>query len=333
MNIVTVPVQTIAKSKSLPVTLKSEEAGSQSFPYVMTEYQKSAETEFTKKTPEIAEAVQVRAEEDDTKEDVVAFLSFVPGMIEIEKGKNNRPSNLPITRHSTGFPLPANTLPQSLQQSGHIGTIKTTQLENAAAVTENIGPSEIKSIMDTVVSEALLGSDTATDFLQFGVVKSLGEFNSTTFQPMNSRGIINLSDTANWAKNLSAEILALKSEQGDLQLRINPRHLGGLSISILAGETGDLLMIRADTIAAHNFIQSAQAQLEMELRMSGNRFARIDITAQEAGDFSAADYPASDGGKPHSQPPDSKHGVNHTSDLIGESKIEQSPKPKKGLFA
>ena len=337
MNIASTPPQAIMPPKPSPDTPQSPEAVGQSFPDLLATYKKPADTNDTEGAAEPDKSKQIPNRDQEIDENILVFISIASGVVDSRNFKNSDPVDFDVSLNTERFPRPANAIVQSMQKPNDAGSPVLALQEASHEITENISASEVKKVLNVAASDTMLEADFDNDALA-SFSQIVGGKNTAEFSPLSPpatymRGVINLDDPATWAKNLGAEIVALKPDQGALHLRINPRHLGGLSVAILSTETGDLLMIRADTAAAQGLIQSAQGQLEMELRMSGNRFARIEITTQEATDFSAADYAAGDGSNPHARSPASQQNLGSREDTVTEPKIEQSSKSKSGLFA
>lgn len=113
---------------------------------------------------------------------------------------------------------------------------------------------------------------------------------------------LDLSNDDVWIEQLARDIVAAKSNSGDISFRLMPRHLGRLDVAMRAEEGGVTLRLDTQHEATAKIVTAAQGRLVDDLRQQGVRVAEAEVTCtpdeagrharQEQGRASAAPHAA-----------------------------------------
>lgn len=96
---------------------------------------------------------------------------------------------------------------------------------------------------------------------------------------------LDLSNDDVWIEQLARDIVAAKSNSGDISFRLMPRHLGRLDVAMRAEEGGVTLRLDTQHEATAKIVTAAQGRLVDDLRQQGVRVAEAEVTCtpDEAG--------------------------------------------------
>src|SRR3546814_12722419 len=81
-----------------------------------------------------------------------------------------------------------------------------------------------------------------------------------------------------WIAQLSADIAATRSQDGDLGFRLMPRHLGRLDVAMTRGDEGVSVRLDTQHEATATIVHAAQGKLVEDLRQQGVRVAGTEVT-------------------------------------------------------
>lgn len=84
-----------------------------------------------------------------------------------------------------------------------------------------------------------------------------------------------------WVAKLSQDIGTLSADKSALSFQLKPNHLGKLHVEITTDITGDVVRLETDNENAKTLILGSQGRLEQDIRLSGIKLARVDVTLQE----------------------------------------------------
>jgi flagellar hook-length control protein FliK len=85
------------------------------------------------------------------------------------------------------------------------------------------------------------------------------------------------SDDA-WIAQLASDIAATKSDNGDINFRLMPRHLGRLDVAMTSDDAGVSVKLDTQHEATATVVHAAQGKLVEELRQQGVRVAGAEVT-------------------------------------------------------
>lgn len=94
--------------------------------------------------------------------------------------------------------------------------------------------------------------------------------------------LLDVSGDDGWIDQLASDILATKSDAGEINFRLMPRHLGRLDIAMHQGEDGVALKMETQTETAATIVGAAQGRLVEELRAQGVRVTGSEVTHNPA---------------------------------------------------
>lgn len=94
---------------------------------------------------------------------------------------------------------------------------------------------------------------------------------------------LNMDADGKWVTELSRDIGQLSGSKSSLSFQLKPQHLGQLRVEILANSSGDIVRLETDNENAKALIIGSQGRLEQDIRLSGIKLARVDVTVQDDG--------------------------------------------------
>ncbi len=94
---------------------------------------------------------------------------------------------------------------------------------------------------------------------------------------------LNMDIDGKWMTELSRDIGQLSGSKSSLSFQLKPQHLGQLRVEILANSSGDIVRLETDNENAKALIIGSQGRLEQDIRLSGIKLARVDVTVQDDG--------------------------------------------------
>ncbi len=94
---------------------------------------------------------------------------------------------------------------------------------------------------------------------------------------------LNMDVDGKWMTELSRDIGQLSGSKSSLSFQLKPQHLGQLRVEILANSSGDVVRLETDNENAKALIIGSQGRLEQDIRLSGIKLARVDVTVQDDG--------------------------------------------------
>ena len=89
---------------------------------------------------------------------------------------------------------------------------------------------------------------------------------------------LDLSNDDIWIEQLARDIVAAKSNSGDISFRLMPRHLGRLDVAMRVEEGGVALKLDTQHEATAKIVTAAQVRLVDDLRQQGIRVAGAEVT-------------------------------------------------------
>jgi len=95
--------------------------------------------------------------------------------------------------------------------------------------------------------------------------------------PITER-VLDMDSDGKWIDQLARDIAATKSDSGDINFRLMPRHLGRLDVAMQMGDEGLSLKMDTHHEATATIVTAAQARLVDELRQQGVRVAGTEVT-------------------------------------------------------
>lgn len=87
-----------------------------------------------------------------------------------------------------------------------------------------------------------------------------------------------------WIARLSHDIEQLSNENSvkpELNFQLKPEHLGKLSVRITEGAAGDVVRLETENENVKALLLGSQGRLEQDIRLSGLKLARVDVTVQD----------------------------------------------------
>ncbi|HEY9090172.1 flagellar hook-length control protein FliK, partial [Parasphingorhabdus sp.] len=87
--------------------------------------------------------------------------------------------------------------------------------------------------------------------------------------------------SSQWIAKLSQDIGNLSAEKPVLNFQLKPEHLGKLSVRITAGTAGDVVRLETENENVKALLIGAQGRLEQDIRLSGLKLSRVDVTVQD----------------------------------------------------
>lgn len=92
---------------------------------------------------------------------------------------------------------------------------------------------------------------------------------------------LNIEMDDQWVAKLSQDIGRLSSDKSALNFQLKPHNLGRLHVEIKTHPAGDVILLETENENAKALIIGSQSRLEQDIRLSGIRLARVDVTVQE----------------------------------------------------
>jgi flagellar hook-length control protein FliK len=89
---------------------------------------------------------------------------------------------------------------------------------------------------------------------------------------------LDLSSDDVWIEQLARDIVAAKSDSGDISFRLMPRHLGRLDVAMRVEDGGVALRLDTQHEATAKIVTAAQVRLVDDLRQQGVRVAEAQVT-------------------------------------------------------
>lgn len=92
---------------------------------------------------------------------------------------------------------------------------------------------------------------------------------------------LNIEMDDQWVAKLSQDIGTLSADKSALSFQLKPNHLGKLHVEITTDIAGDVVRLETDNENAKALILGSQGRLEQDIRLSGIKLARVDVTLHE----------------------------------------------------
>ena len=119
------------------------------------------------------------------------------------------------------------------------------------------------------------------------VVQALPMITSVTAQTPSLAGSsvpeLNMDVDGKWVTELSRDIGQLSGSKSSLSFQLKPQHLGQLRVEIVSDSSGNIVRMETDNENAKALIIGSQGRLEQDIRLSGIKLARVDVTVQDDG--------------------------------------------------
>jgi len=93
--------------------------------------------------------------------------------------------------------------------------------------------------------------------------------------------VLNVETADQWVAKLSQDIRGLSTEKSTLSFQLKPNHLGKLRVAIATDVAGEIVRLETDNENAKALILASQGRLEQDIRLSGMKLARVDVTMQD----------------------------------------------------
>ncbi len=93
--------------------------------------------------------------------------------------------------------------------------------------------------------------------------------------------VLNVDIVDQWVAKLSQDIKGLSTEKSTLSFQLKPNHLGKLHVAIATDVVGEIVRLETDNENAKALILASQGRLEQDIRLSGMKLARVDVTMQD----------------------------------------------------
>ncbi len=205
------------------------------------------------------------------------------------------------------------------------GTLIDQKIRTAAPLFENAIPRDQKSFPDNHLIKSA-GEKSANKFsvqddAPVSVARAVLPINQT-LSPMASSPLIDIASVApmairptaatapplptldtviddQWVARLSQEIGKLTGEKTRLSFQLKPQNLGKLHVEIMSDAAGNVVRVDTDSEIAKQLILGAQGRLEQDIRLTGSKLVRVDVTHQEqSGSQSGHNGPDTQGRRP-----------------------------------
>lgn len=153
------------------------------------------------------------------------------------------------------------------------------QLEPKIGLAEESGSSTVRPFIQTS-SIPLTAPPTAVFAMP---PATLAISNMVPIAPTAAPSILTLNTEMDdqWVAKLSQDIGTLSADKSALSFQLKPNHLGKLHVEITTDITGDVVRLETDNENAKALILGSQGRLEQDIRLSGIKLARVDVTLQE----------------------------------------------------
>lgn len=140
--------------------------------------------------------------------------------------------------------------------------------------------------------------------------------------------VLDMDSDGAWIDQLARDIAATKSDSGDINFRLMPKHLGRLDVAMQMGDEGVSLKMDTRHEATATIITAAQGRLVDELRQQGVRVAGAEVTCTpgETGRQSQSQ------GQGRAAAPDTAHLI-ETATERAEPRDEDRAADRRGRFA
>lgn len=189
-------------------------------------------------------------------------------------------------------------LPGKENAAQHIENVtpKDKQIFSDASLTKHAGKQpepKIGSTEDNTVSPARAAVQASPAPLAVSAVPSATAFvmpTTITATPniapviptaAPSTPILNIEMDDQWVAKLSQDIGQLTADKSALSFQLKPHHLGKMHVEITTDSAGDVVRLETDNENAKALIIGSQGRLEQDIRLSGIKLARVDVTLQE----------------------------------------------------
>lgn len=140
--------------------------------------------------------------------------------------------------------------------------------------------------------------------------------------------VLDMDSDGAWIDQLARDIAATKSDSGDINFRLMPKHLGRLDVAMQMGDEGLSLKMDTRHEATATIVTAAQGRLVDELRQQGVRVAGAEVTCTpgETGRQSQSQ------GQGRAAAPDPSHLI-ETATERAEPRDEDRAADRRGRFA
>ena len=99
--------------------------------------------------------------------------------------------------------------------------------------------------------------------------------------PIPAFPVLDIEAGNQWIARLSRDISQLSTEKPELNFQLKPENLGKLSVRITAGAAGDVVRLETESENVKALLIGSQGRLEQDIRLSGLKLARVDVTVQD----------------------------------------------------
>lgn len=103
----------------------------------------------------------------------------------------------------------------------------------------------------------------------------------TALNAVSAVPVVDIEAGDQWIVRLSQDIGRLSAEKSTLNFQLKPNHLGKLHVEITTGAAGDIIRLETESENAKALILGSQGRLEQDIRLSGLKLARVDVTVQD----------------------------------------------------
>lgn len=138
---------------------------------------------------------------------------------------------------------------------------------------------------------------------------------------------LDMSNDDVWIEQLARDIVAAKSDSGDISFRLMPRHLGRLDVAMRMEEGGVALRLDTQHEATAKIVTAAQVRLVDDLRQQGLRVAEAEVTCTPG----ETGRQQQQGQGRASTTPDAAHLIETATEA--EPREENRPADRRGRFA
>jgi flagellar hook-length control protein FliK len=140
--------------------------------------------------------------------------------------------------------------------------------------------------------------------------------------------MLDMSNDDVWIEQLARDIVAAKSDSGDISFRLMPRHLGRLDVAMRLEEGGVALQLDTQHEATAKIVTAAQTRLVDDLRQQGIRVAGAEVTCTPG---ETGRHQQQQGQNRASSTPDTAHLIETATEA--EPREENRPADRRGRFA
>lgn len=191
-----------------------------------------------------------------------------------------------VATHAT--PLPAPAAPRAPTKGAAADAARAADHENATpALPASAKAADHASPMSAVLAAASDRSRPAPQVNDAPAMAVLlhrpeaapvpGAPNNVAASPVADR-ILDMTSDDVWIEQLARDIVATKSDEGDISFRLMPRHLGRLDVAMRMEGDGVSLKLETQHEATATIVTAAQGRLVEDLRQQGVRVTGADVT-------------------------------------------------------